>query len=394
MLETSSDKISNVSKLKTVFEEIKSGKHRVFLSVTLIIIIISIISLIFVSSNQSFYKKTIAKITIVSNTKSDMPTTNGKNEEMTKQEITAKILNGKYKDKNIKLENTSSFSQVNDYNFKVNDEVFVSVQGSVDKQTVSGKILDFKRDNYLVYITMIFVVLILLIGGVKGFRSLTSVIINIVIFSVVIQLFLNNWNLTLVCIIASILFIILSISIVCGINKKALSAVVGTMAGTLISMIIAIVVIQSCHWSGVHFEEMEFLTHPPEQIFYMEILIGTLGAIMDIAISISSAISEIYEKNPNIENKVLIRSAMEIGKDIMGTMANTLVFAYLSGSIPIILLVLRNSFPISYIVSINLSLEIIRALTGSIGIVLSIPITILTSVLLIKNKRIGEIIKS
>ena len=62
---------------------------------------------------------------------------------------------------------------------------------------------------------------------------------------------------------------------------------------------------------------------------------------------ISSAISEIYEKNPNIENKVLIRSAMEIGKDIMGTMANTLVFAYLSGSIPIILLVLRNSFPIS-----------------------------------------------
>ena len=65
MLEPSSDKISNVSKLKTVFEEIKNGKHKAILSVMLIIIIISIISLIFVSSNQGFYKKTIAKITIL-----------------------------------------------------------------------------------------------------------------------------------------------------------------------------------------------------------------------------------------------------------------------------------------------------------------------------------------
>ena len=59
---------------------------------------------------------------------------------------------------------------------------------------------------------------------------------------------------------------------------------------------------------------------------------------MDIAISISSSINEIYDKNPDIERKILIKSGMEIGKDIMGTMANTLVFAYISGSIPMILL--------------------------------------------------------
>ena len=72
------------------------------------------------------------------------------------------------------------------------------------------------------------------------------------------------------------------------------------------------------------------------------------------------------------------------------SMANTLMFAYISGSIPIILLLIRNGFPISNIININLSLELIRGLTGSIGIVLSIPITIYASVLILKSHKIGE----
>ncbi|SQB11979.1 YibE/F family protein [Clostridium beijerinckii] len=74
----------------------------------------------------------------------------------------------------------------------------------------------------------------------------------------------------------------------------------------------------------------------------------------------------------------------------MGTMSNTLVFAYLSGSMPIILLLLRNGLPITYIININLSLEFMRALIGSIGIVLSIPITIFTSIAILKKHKIGE----
>lgn len=80
---------------------------------------------------------------------------------------------------------------------------------------------------------------------------------------------------------------------------------------------------------------------------------------------------ESNDRNPNIERKAIIKSAREIGQDIMGTMSNTLVFAYLSGSIPTILLLLRNGSPITYIININLSMEFMRALTGSIGIVLS-----------------------
>lgn len=376
---------SKRDKLKSLF---KNNKSTFIVSMSLIFVFI--IFYCFISNNENYYDKTIAKITSVNETPSKITNMNGNVEQIKKQQIKSIIMNGNYKGKEIQLQNSSSYSGVSDLNLKVNDEVFISIQQDTNKKIISGKILDLKRDKYIVFITSIFVLLILLIGGLKGFRSLLSVIINIIIFSIVIKLFLHGFNLIFISIIASLLFVFLSISIVSGVNKKTLSAILGTMIGTLLSMIIAVLVIQLNHWSGIKFEEMEFLTHPPEQIFFIEILIGTLGSIMDIAISISSSIKELCDKNPNIESKILINSGKEIGKDIMGTMTNTLVFAYISGSIPLILLLLKNGFPIFYIMSINLSLEFIRALTGSIGIVLSIPITIYISVVLFKNHKIGE----
>lgn len=381
-------KKDKLQKLKYLF---KNDKNKYAFITVISLIFISIFSFYFISTNENYYNKTIAKITYI--TEKEETQTNGitKNvENIKKQQIKAIIMNGVEKGKEIQLENTTSYSQVYDMDLKVKDEVFVNIEKDADNKIVSATIIDFKRDKYIGYITILFVMLILLIGGSKGFRSLTSVIINIIIFSIIIGMFLHGYNLILIAIIASVLFILLSISIVSGINKKTLSAIIGTMAGTIAAMLITFIIIKVTNSRGIHFEEMEFLTHPPENIFYVEILIGTLGAIMDIAISISSSVMEIYEKNPLIERKVLVNSGLEIGKDIMGTMSNTLVFAYISGSIPIILLLIKNHFPLSYIVNINMSLEIIRALTGSIGIVISIPITIYTSVILIKTQKIGD----
>lgn len=345
----------------------------------------------FISKNESFYNKTIAKIISVDEKYTNVQGINGETEQIKNQKIKAVIMNGPHKGKEIDLQNKTSFSQINDLDLKVNDEVFISIQEGTNKNIVFCKITDFKRDKYMDYITLIFIVLILLVGGYKGFRSLCSVIINICIFLLLVHVFLNGFNLVIESIAASILFIILSITIVSGINKKAFSAIVSTMVCTLAAMFIALLVIKLNNWNGIHFEEMEFLTHPPENIFLMEILIGTLGAIMDIAVTIASYVKERYDIKPDIETKELIKSGFEIGKDIMSTMTNTLLFAYISGSMPIVLLLLRNNYPISYIISMNMSLEFIRAITGSIGVVLSIPISIYISVLLIKNNRIGEI---
>lgn len=353
-----------------------------------IAVITAILCLILMDNN--LYKKPIAKITAITEKTSQVGASTGGLEQIKKQQLTAYILNGKYKGEKIQLENTASYSQVNDLDLKINDKVFIDISENPKDGSKTYKIIDFKRDTYIVYTAMVFAVLAIVVGGIKGIRSLVSLAVNCIIFLIVIELYSYKFNLSVICIIASILFIILSILIVCGRSKKACSAIISTLAGTFISFLIALLVIQLNNWNGIHMEEMEFLTHPPKQIFLMEILIGTLGGIMDIAISISAALFEMHDKNPSLETKALINSGTEIGKDIMGTMANTLVFAFISGSIPIVLLVLRNNYPISYIININLSLEIIRALTGSIGIVLSIPISILTSAVLINKYRIGE----
>lgn len=362
--------------------------------ITLLSITIIFVSIhFFMENNQRFYSKTIAKITSVDEKLSKIEAINGKKENIKEQNIQAIIKNGKHKGKKIQLLNKTSFSQVNDLDLKINDEVFITTKEDSNKNLISAKIIGFKRDKYMGYITILFIFFILLIGRYKGLRSLISLSINILIFSLLIEMFLHGYNLTILSIIISILFVILSITIVCGVNKKTLASIISTLISTLITILISLLVITLNDWNGIHFESMEFLTHPPVKIFLVEILIGTLGAIMDIAISVSASIKEIYDTYPDIETKKLIQSGIEIGKDMMGTMTNTLLFAYISGSIPIILLLLRNRYSISYIVNINLSLEFIRAITGSIGVVLCIPISIYISVFFIKNFRLEKLRK-
>lgn len=362
--------------------------------ITLLSITIIFVSIhFFMENNQRFYSKTIAKITSVDEKFSKIEAINGKKENIKEQNIQAIIKNGKHKGKKIQLLNKTSFSQVNDLDLKINDEVFITTKEDSNKNLISAKIIGFKRDKYMGYITILFIFFILLIGRYKGLRSLISLSINILIFSLLIEMFLHGYNLTILSIIISILFVILSITIVCGVNKKTLASIISTLISTLITILISLLVITLNDWNGIHFESMEFLTHPPVKIFLVEILIGTLGAIMDIAISVSASIKEIYDTYPDIETKKLIQSGIEIGKDMIGTMTNTLLFAYISGSIPIILLLLRNRYSISYIVNINLSLEFIRAITGSIGVVLCIPISIYISVFFIKNFRLEKLRK-
>ncbi|WP_234124385.1 YibE/F family protein [Clostridium hydrogenum] len=374
-----------------LLKKIKSNKFSIYI---LLLLIFFLLLFYFGDRNEGLYKRTIAKVLSVSNTNVKSSSTNVLTEPLTKQKITAVIMNGTFKGQKISLENTTSYSQARDFKLTKGNEVFISIKLNSKNKISSASILDLKRDKYLIYIVAIFILLILIIGRLKGLKSLSSVLLNIAIFSIAIELFMAGVNLVVACIIASVLFIVLSLIIVCGINKKAASAIIGTLLGTSITMLIAMIVILTNSANGIHFEELNFLNHPPKPIFYMEILIGTLGAIMDIAVSISSSIGEIFLQNPSIETKSLINSGMEIGKDIMGTMANTLSFAYISGSIPVIIVLMANNFSLSNIVTLNISLEITRALIGSIGIVISIPVCIFTSIFFLKNKKIGGFMKS
>jgi uncharacterized membrane protein len=105
---------------------------------------------------------------------------------------------------------------------------------------------------------------------------------------------------------------------------------------------------------------------------------GSLGAAMDIGISISSSIEEIHKANPRLSRRRLFRSGMNVGKDVMGTMVNTLILAYTGTSIPMLLLFMAYETELSKVFNLDvIATEVVRSLSGSIGLILTIPITAL-----------------
>ena len=186
-----------------------------------------------------------------------------------------------------------------------------------------------------------------------------------------------------------LLFSVLSLMFASGLNKKTLSAVVSVMISAFVMLALLLIVVKTTDYKGINFTELSFLTVPPEDIILPELLIGSVGAVMDVAITISSAMSELIDKNKDISEKELNRSAKEIGKDIMGTMSNVLFFTYLCAGLPVFVLAIRNGYMLRNYISSNFSLEMARFLVGSIGIVLTIPVSAFVSIRIMKRMKRG-----
>lgn len=332
--------------------------------------------------NSGFYQRPIAEVTAVANSHTGSEALGDDLAATFTQTLSVTYLNTEKKGSHLTLYHNSSRAQVFHESYQVGDQVFLKTgpDGSM-------KVASLKRDASLIYIVSLFAIAMVLIGGSKGLRSFLSVLFNLLIFGGLIWLYLSGISLYLLAPLSTLFFVPLSICLVSGLNAKSLSAVLGTLAGALIAVLIAVLIIHFTGAKGVHYEEMEFLTRSPVEIFIFGLLIGTLGAIMDIAISIAAFVDEMWLANPNISSKALLKAGLTVGNDIVGTMANTLMLAAISGAIPTMLFYLYNGFSLSYLLRINLSLELIRALVGSIGIVISIPITLLISIYLTKKRQ-------
>ena len=333
---------------------------------TTIIIILSILINILMYNNDFLYKTTIMKITSIETIKEDSNYNSlGIEEKYYTKKISGVITNTKDKGKKETVEYEETYSSVTTDKYRVGDKVFIK----------NGEIDNLKRDFYLSIMITLFIVMIFIVGSIKGLLSVLSLVLNILIFYVGLELYFKGVNLLFICIIEAIIFSILSLIISNGINNKTKAAVISTITSTLLLLIISFIIIKITNYKGITFNELKFLTVPPEDIIIPELLLGALGAIMDVAITISSSISELIEKKKKITNKELITSSKEIGKDIMSTMTNVLFFTYLCGGLPFFVLALRNGYSIYHYITNNLSLELTRFLTGSIGIIMTIPIT-------------------
>ena len=347
------------------------------------LLMLSIISIIFIYNDYFLYSTPIVKITNIEEEKND-----SNKDEYYNQKITGIIQNGKYKDKIIEVNNKTSKSGVYDEKIHKNAEIFVEL--SKDGTKVNS-IMGIKRDKYLVILFIIFIDLILMVANKKGMKSLLSLFINIIISIISIIIFQHSYktiNILLLYIIISILFIILSLYITNGKSRKTLAAIISSVISLFISFSLSFIIIK-LFGKDITIWTMEYIEviYDYENFFYVSILLCGLGAIMDISITISSALNELITKNPKIEVPTLIKSGKEISKDIVGTMNHVMLYTCYSSIIPLVFLALRNGMILSNALNFYGNLELVIVLTSCISIVLAIPISLYTSIFILKGVR-------
>lgn len=316
------------------------------------------------------------------------------NQQNTTQTVKLKVISGEKSGNVVVTENILSGNPAYDIPVKKGDRVIVNID-SLDGKT-EYNISNLYRFPMLIILLSIFIILVLIFGGITGLKSLISLgFTYFLIFYFLIPNILNGHPPLLITITICFLATCGTVLLIAGVNYKSLTAIIGTLGGVIAAGIMAIIAINIAPLTGLpNHEAIGLWTEFPDLnfkgILASAMIIGALGASMDVSISIASSILEVKKANQLSSMKDLIKSGMNVGKDIMGTMTNTLLLAYTGSGIFLLLIVYKN---VSLTKLLNLDsvvTEITAALAGSIGLVLCIPITALAGGYLISFSKTKE----
>jgi uncharacterized membrane protein len=307
-----------------------------------------------------------------------------------KQSVEVKILTGSHKGEKVLIENVLMGNPMYDIKLKKGDKVILHAEQA--DGGINFFIADKQRVNVLYFLSILFFILLLVVGKKKGFFSLISILTTLgLIFWVLTPLILNGINTILATIVICIISATLTMYLVGGFNAKSTSAILGTVLSLILAGMLSILSIKFAYLTGFSSEESSFLFSAHPQLNFVGLLasamiIGALGAVMDIGMSIASTINEVFRSNPKLNVKMLFDSGMNVGRDIIGTMANTLILAYLGGAFFLVLL--SNNIDLQKFFNLNqVATEISSALIGSIAVVACVPISAIISAYLIRRGR-------
>ena len=202
-------------------------------------------------------------------------------------------------------------------------------------------------------------------------------------------------------IITSAIIITATLIIIGGFNKKVLTAAIGTLGGIITAGIFASIFSYLTKLSGACEDAVQLsinasnITFNFRELIFAGIIVSALGACMDVGMSIASSLDEIKAKTPDITAKELFKSGMNIGKDVIGTMSNTLILAYVGGALTLIILFMVCNFNLIQILNKEtIAEEIISAVAGSTGVLYTVPITAFVYSFLNRDKVIYRKSKS
>ena len=300
------------------------------------------------------------------------------------QKVMLKVLSGKLKGQLI--EGTSFAGYLYGADCTVGMKVIASISKYEDN--ASAAVYSYDRSNIIYIFVGLFLLILWIIGGKKGFKSAIGLVFT---FICIIYLFLpmlyKGYSPFLSAVIVIILITIVSLYLIDGITKKSISAMIGTIIGVIIAGICAAGFGYVAKISGYNVSEVEelvFVANNTELkvggILFSAILIASLGAVMDVSMSISSTLTEIYNHNKNIGRVELFKSGINVGRDMMGTMSNTLILAFTGGSINTLILNYAYALKHNQIINMyEIGIEIMQGVSGSIAIILSVPLVSIIS---------------
>jgi uncharacterized membrane protein len=293
------------------------------------------------------------------------------------------------------VETMVSMLEENDKPFKVDDKVYLSQMEGLDGNG-TWSITGYARGRSILVWSLLFVLLIFLIGGVRSLGSILSLILSFgVIYFFIIPQIINTGKVVLIGYIGIFLILILGMYLSHGFKKTTTLALLSSLIGVGIVSVLSLLLLEIFNINGLGEETAFLLSSQMEgsinvkMLFYTSILIGAVGVLDDVTIGQIASMNEIYEANKNVDTLELYKRTMNVGKEHIASMINTLFIVYAGSSLPLVLLMYLSNRDIGTLVSIDMiSEEVVRTLAISISLLLVVPIaTYIGSIIITRNNK-------
>lgn len=307
------------------------------------------------------------------------------------QKVRVKMLTGARKGKELDITSSSGYL----FGAACKAGMKVIVMQSIAGETTIASVYSQDREWVIYIFALLYLLALCVIGGKQGIKGCLGLIFTFfcVIFVYLPLVYLRFspfWAAVFICFLTTLV----TMYLIGGPTKKTCAATLGTLAGVVLAGLSAWCFSNASGISGYNVSDIETLmtlwnTNRIQVggLLFSGLLISCLGAVMDVAMSISSAIDEIYKQNTALSRKELFKAGMRVGRDMMGTDSNTLILAFAGSSVSTLLLDYAYDLPYQQIInSNNIGIAIMQGLAGSFGIVPSVPLTVLIcTVLLLKD---------
>ena len=290
-----------------------------------------------------------------------------------KQTVELKLLSGDHKGKIIQA--TSSQSYLFGAKCKKGMKVIAIINES--KGELLASVYSVNRGPMVWLMAAVFVAIVVAVGGRKGISSILSLVFTMLcIFFIFLPMIYKGISPILAAVLVVAFTTVVTMCMVDGITKKSVAAMLGTIIGVVFSGAFALI-------TGYNLSDIETLVYVGEMtdikigdLLFAGILIASLGAVMDVGMSIASTLNELKEQNPQMMLKELFQSGMNVGRDMMGTMTNTLILAFTGGSINTLVFIFAYNYEYQQVINMySVGIEIMQGLSSSLGVIMAVPVT-------------------